>query len=235
VTGQRLLRWTGAFAALVLGLVLLWFLAAEALSRLAAHHDYERGEIDIFLISNGWHADLALPMRAAGIDWQADLPPSDFKAADPGAAYVAFGWGDRDFYLETPRLSDLRLGTALRALLGQGRSVLHASYLHPPHAGPEVRSLKISRAAYLRLARSLQQSFARDPAGRPVVIPGRGYGPADAFYEAKGSYSPFLTCNAWMGERLSEAGLPGGVWTPMAGQLLRHWPQSSAARNGSAK
>jgi uncharacterized protein (TIGR02117 family) len=209
--------------ALVLAPAAAWLFAAESLSRIPTGAGYERGLIPVFLISNGWHADLAMPARAAGIDWPRYLPPEDFQAADPMAAYIAFGWGDRDFYLETPRFSDLSAGTALKAVMGSGRAVLHVSYLHQPEAGPGTSALFISEAAYVRLALAIRQQFQSDGTGKSIVIPGQGYGAADAFYEAKGSYSLVRTCNAWMGERLIEADLPSGRWAPLARHLLAAW------------
>ena len=39
------------------------------------------------------------------------------------------------------------------------------------------------------------------------------YGKNDAFYEAKGSYSLFYTCNSWVNENLKEVGLKACRWT----------------------
>ena len=52
--------------------------------------------------------------------------------------------------------------------------------------------------------------------GRSVVVPGHSYAPNDAFYEAKGSYNAFNTCNAWIGEGLRAAGVAASLWTPFS-------------------
>jgi hypothetical protein len=45
---------------------------------------------------------------------------------------------------------------------------------------------------------------------------GRGYGPADVFYEARGPYNVFFTCNEWTGAALRAAGIRMGRWTPLS-------------------
>ena len=63
----------------------------------------------------------------------------------------------------------------------------------------------------------------RDADGRLVLLAGAsGFGATDAFYEARGRYSPFFTCNTWSNLALKRAGLPCCVWTPFARPILRH-------------
>src|SRR3546814_5762847 len=54
-------------------------------------------------------SDLVLPRRAAGVDWTRLVKPAHF--GDPryaGFDHLAFGWGERHFYLETPTWADVR-------------------------------------------------------------------------------------------------------------------------------
>ena len=51
--------------------------------------------ITIYLHSSGVHADLVLPVAAAGVDWRATLPAAHFAGDVSSADYVSFGWGDR--------------------------------------------------------------------------------------------------------------------------------------------
>ena len=46
------------------------------------------------------------------------------------------------------------------------------------------------------------------------------YGKRDAFYEAKGNYSLFTTCNTWTNTGLKEAKLPACLWTPLDKGLM---------------
>jgi hypothetical protein len=49
---------------------------------------------------------------------------------------------------------------------------------------------------------------------------GRGYGPADIFYEGRGRYNAYRTCNEWTGEALRTAGVRTGVWTPLSQSIM---------------
>jgi hypothetical protein len=43
-----------------------------------------------------------------------------------------FGWGDRDFYLNTPTWTDMNPLRSLGALVGRGRTVVHVSHIPKP-------------------------------------------------------------------------------------------------------
>jgi Protein of unknown function (DUF2459) len=43
----------------------------------------------------------------------------------------------------------------------------------------------------------------------------------DVFYTAQGRYSALNTCNSWTRDRLAEAGVRVGRWTPFAGGVMR--------------
>ncbi len=90
----------------VLGLVLLvglYFLAAFVLSRLSVHRaENAKPEVAIYLLSNGVHTDLVVPMVHPVMDWNTYISVTDTKDPAFDAKYVGFGWGDKGFYLETP-------------------------------------------------------------------------------------------------------------------------------------
>ncbi|TAN47365.1 MAG: DUF2459 domain-containing protein, partial [Rhodospirillales bacterium] len=154
----------------------LWLLAALGLGAVPSGQSIQPMQegVEIALLSNGWHVDLALPVNEAGIDWSADFPASDTASAPP-RPWILLGWGDRDFYLETPQLSDLKPGTAINALLGRGPAVLHVVHLERLDEGPHLRRLKISPETYRALAARLKDSARRDPAGRTILIAGQGF------------------------------------------------------------
>ena len=211
-------------AALALaGAVALYFLAAVVLSAIPLNRDAGRsGPIEIFVRSNGMHVDLVLPVRNERFDWGPVAPASD--AADPRAAaapWVAIGWGDRDVYRKVPTWSDLTPGLALRAGLGLDGAALHAVRLFIVEEGPDCRPLALTDEQYDALVAFLLESGVRDADGRLVPLAGTpGFGATDAFYEARGRYHPFFTCNTWCNLALKRAGLPCCVWTPFASPIL---------------
>lgn len=181
------------------------------------------GQVPIHVVSNGYHASFVLPVRAVGIDWAEAFPASDFRRPPPsGATHVMFGWGDRDFYMNTRTLADIRPWTALAALLSRGESVTHVTFTVEPASGPDAHRLWLDPAQYRALAAFIEASFHRDGAGRIVPHSDRGYGEHDAFYVGTGRYSLVLTCNEWVGRGLRAAGARTGLWTPFAQNVLWH-------------
>ena len=124
------------------------------------------GQVPIFVVSNGYHASLVLPVRAAGIDWADAFAASDFRRPPPpDATYVMFGWGDRDFYMNTRTTADIRASTALAALLSLGETVMHVTFIAEPATGPDARPLSLDVRQYHALAGFIQASVRRDAAG----------------------------------------------------------------------
>lgn len=204
---------------LLLPLVLLLYLGAAILLGLlpqnAAFHSGTTG-IRILLISNGVHSGLILPIQAAGIDWTRLFPASQTGAGhlQPGWDSMEIGWGDRQFYLETPNRSDLNLITALSALTGLNDSVLHVEYQPTPKPAADTVALTLSPAGYRRLAAYIRSSAILDGTGTAHWLPGRHYDNNDAFYAAHGHYSPFVTCNQWVRNGLAVAGVRVPLWAP---------------------
>jgi uncharacterized protein (TIGR02117 family) len=177
--------------------------------------------VELLLVANPFHADLIFPVDGAGTDWAGFLADS----ALPGATHVAIGWGDRAFYLETPTLADITLGTAARAVLSLGPAVLHVSWYVRPMAGGDTRRLTVSADQARRLAAYVRSSFALDAAGRPQIGPDARYAANDAFYEATGRWSPLVTCNEWLARGLRASGIRTGFWAPFANGVMRYLPE----------
>jgi len=87
--------------------------------------------ITIYIADNGIHADLVLPVRAAGLDWAPLVPQSDFASPLAGAKFIAFGAGERRVYLDTPTWADITPRTAWAGIAG-GERVMHVEYVADP-------------------------------------------------------------------------------------------------------
>lgn len=169
--------------------------------------------ITIFACDNGVHVDLVLPIEAVGLDWRQTFEAHHFAGPTSGLTHVGLGWGSRDFYLATPRWRDFRPHFAFKALLWDD-TVLHVELRQQPSAEGDCRQWPASPASYLALARFVQESMQRE-SGRVLPV-GSGYGPNDAFFQARGQYTPVATCNQWSGRALALAGAPVGRWTPFS-------------------
>jgi uncharacterized protein (TIGR02117 family) len=171
--------------------------------------------------TNGIHTDVVVPTTHPTIDWRARHPAAHFPLLDREPGYIAFGWGDRGFYLETPTWADFKVSTALKAVSGLGEAAMHVEYVDRPERGERVACTRITDEQYSALARYIRGSFRPGEGGAPIRIEARGYGSADAFYEAQGAYSLFFTCNEWVRRALSESAIRAPAWSPFDGALLR--------------
>ncbi|MBA16143.1 MAG: TIGR02117 family protein [Sphingomonas sp.] len=176
--------------------------------------------IRIFVEDNGVHTGIVIPAEADGVGWSDLVRPGDLR--DPRYAahpWLAIGWGDRGFYMETPTWADVSPGRTAAALAGMGDTVLHVEHIPEPTTGPDRRELILTPEEYRRLTDFIRATFADLPESWP------GYGRHDAFYAARGRYNLFRTCNSWTGEALRAAGVPMGIWTPLSASVMYWMPQ----------
>jgi uncharacterized protein (TIGR02117 family) len=207
----------------LLAIVALYFGGVAVLGAIPVNGEFAPAQdgVELCVRSNGAHSDFVLPAQSSVIDWHAQHPPEHFPRIAGTYDHIAFGWGDRAFYLETPTWADLQLSTALVALSGLGRAALHVEYLERQAPGERSACTRLSEAQHRALADYIQASFERDADGRVMRIDAPGYGSADAFYEAHGTFSAFVTCNEWVRRGLSASGVRAPAWSPFDGALLR--------------
>jgi uncharacterized protein (TIGR02117 family) len=239
---HRLFRWPLRFLAGLISLVLAYALGILVFGLLPMHSQWRNAAssgITIWVTTNGVHSALLLPRKTPQIDWSTLFPPTD--TADPQLSgrydMVELGWGDRRFYLEVPNWSDLRAGTAIRALTGMDGTALHIEYTGAPQPGaPDAVALSLTPEAYARLVARLRQSIRINAQGQAILIAVHHYDANDAFYEATGHYSLFMTCNEWVRGALSDAGVRTPWWSPLDKPLfwqLRRVDRTPRETNGS--
>ncbi len=214
--GRVVLKTVAWLMATPIMMVSFYFLAALVGGLLGEGGHAKSGPpaVDIYVRTNGVHADLVLPMTALDIDWRQRLPVLE---SDPNLNYLAFGWGDREFYLTTPTWADLRATTAVKALTGFDSSVMHVEAAPPPSplaSRHPIAELRVSEQQYRLLVEFVEASLLRDANGSAIEISGAHYGPHDAFFEARGHYSAIQTCNEWTRQALHHADLRTPVWAP---------------------
>ncbi len=213
----------GGLGVAVLG-PLLYFFIAHTLGAIAVNRDFVPAKegVEIFVWSNGVHADVVVPAKTEQIDWTKTFPPSEFEAVPPNPEYVAIGWGDRGFYLNVPEWKDLSFGIAFKALFLPSETAMHITYTGKPKTGSLCKRTSITPAQYETLIKFIGAAVRTNETGRAVRIPAPGYFESDGFYEANGSYNFIGTCNTWTGTGLRQAGVRMGLWTPLASGVMKH-------------
>ncbi|MFL5762763.1 MAG: TIGR02117 family protein [Bacteroidia bacterium] len=212
---------TGVIAFILIYLLLAWLMPYWKLNASYVNAAENEG-VEIFVLSNGVHTDLVLPLKNRQADWEKLFPYSDFEDVYDGFNYIAIGWGDKGFFLNTPTWADLKFSTAFNAAFALSSTAMHVTYKYKkPETGLLCKRLVLSKEQYENIKRYILMSF-RWKNKMPVHIDHKGYTSQDTFYEAKGTYSLFKTCNVWTGNALVAAGVRIGVWTPFDKGIIDH-------------
>lgn len=207
----------------VVSIVCLYGISAYILMNISVNSDFtecDKNAVEIFVRSNGVHTDLILPLKHELKDWSTLVNPLDTKEGDKDIKYVAFGWGDKGFYLETPTWAELKFTTAFKAMFFLSSTAMHVAFHKNINESESCVKLCISHDSYQKLIQYVENSFEKE-ANSTILIKGASYWNNDLFYEAKGTYSLFNTCNTWANGGLKAANLKACLWTPLDKGILK--------------
>jgi uncharacterized protein (TIGR02117 family) len=179
----------------------------------------------IYLISSGWHTEVALPVKS--ITGRLTI----FRKTFPSARFLAFGWGERAFFMNShPTIIE-----ALRALFPAPSVLLVLGLVESPRrafaASVRVLAVRVSRPGLAHLSRYIWSYVAKQHNYESERL---AAGPLanSAFYDSTGIYHAFHTCNTWTAEALHVAGVPvnaNGVI--FAGQVIDQVSKAKAVQN----
>ncbi len=200
----------------IVSLVAFYLLSAFCLSRIAVNKNVVAGnDVPIYIKTNGVHTDIVVPVRNQQMDWSNEVKYANTILKDSSMQWLAMGWGDKGFYLETPTWGDLTFKVAFKAAFGLGTTAIHATFYKQLTEDSSCKKMVITRKQYDQLCSYILNSFQKDSSGHVQPIrTTANYGNADAFYEANGSYSLFHTCNTWANNGLKASGQKCCLWTP---------------------
>ncbi|QDU19086.1 TIGR02117 family protein [Urbifossiella limnaea] len=223
--GRALLRGGKLFVAAV-----ALYLLAALIGLIPVNNDFAptADGVEVTVTSTEIHADLVLPLRNATMDWRPLLPAADFAGDTGRATRVAFGWGNKEFYVDTRTYADLKAGTVFRAMFWPSPTCVHVEMWDDDSRPAGARTVRLSHDQYRRLVDHVLGTFRRDAGGRFERIHPGAYGPTDAFYHAHGSYHAFNTCNCWVGRGLQAAGVRAGWFTPLPRTVSLYMPAPRA-------
>jgi uncharacterized protein (TIGR02117 family) len=164
-----------------------------------------RGEANnvktVFIVHDAWHA--AIVIRKTDIPVVALPELKDF----PSAEYLEFSWGDRD-YFPAP---DPGVGLALKAAFWSSGSILHVvgfdGAVKNVYPSAEIMEIAVTEEAFQQLTKFIADTFSRPHPPAPAEAR-PGLFSNGRFYAAEGKFSALRTCNTWVAEALSAAGLP---------------------------
>lgn len=196
--------------------IFLYFTIAIFFSFLPTHPPENKCEIlnKIFLNTNGVHVDFIIPVNYLEPSFKSQL------GLLPATHFVAFGWGDRNFYIKTPEWSDLTFSVTLKALFLKSKAAMHVTS-YPWHDSSWKPLLLCDQQKDI-LIQYIKNSFEKDKDGLLIKLDFEGYNKYDAFFEAKGNFSLFNTCNVWVNRALKKSEVKTAVWTLFDFGVLYH-------------
>ncbi len=211
--GKKIRKWVFYF----LLIPTTYIIIALLLSSITVNRKVNRENAEklIYLTTNGVHLDIVFPIE--NID-SLVLSGLNYKRNEK---YLSFGWGDENFYINTPTWGDLTFGNAFKAMFLKSTTLLHVTrYRQKPADWVDI---KVNTSELQQLNTYLLNTFKLDENGKKIILENQGYSPRDDFYKAKGSYSCFTTCNTWVNSGFKKSGLRSCLWTPFDFGLMRKY------------
>ena len=158
----------------------------------------------IYLSTNGVHLDIVIPKD--------NVSENLLKGLNQEGNYYSFGWGDENFYINTPTWDDLTFGNAFSALFLKSTTLMHVTRYNS--VKKSWVKVDLSEAELLKINEHILNTFSITKSNEKVIIAAAGYQQNDNFYKVKGSYSCFKTCNSWVNKGFKSSGLKACFWTP---------------------
>ncbi|NEQ38175.1 MAG: DUF2459 domain-containing protein [Okeania sp. SIO3I5] len=183
--------------------------------------NFRKNGIPIYIYNTGIHTDILVPVKTKIWDWEQHLNLKLIANPSVSINYLAFGLGDRAYFLETYTGTSLQITTTFKALFLPTPSTIRIlAYQNIPQQY-QIKCVIITKSNYQRLMEFINDSFQFDAQGnrRSLTIdPNYRVG----FYAAKGSYSILRACNDWTAEALRLAGVKTPLWSGLSGAIMYH-------------
>jgi uncharacterized protein (TIGR02117 family) len=171
-------------------------------------------EEKIYILYDNVHSDIVFNLNNITEEWIKNLPIVKNKRK----GYIAFGWGDKETYLNTPTWDNIKISTSLKALFINTPSLMHITYYHNINYFQGVKAINISQEQNIKIKKSIFKSFNF----KEKIYNGYGYN--DLFYTSPYKYNFINTCNTWTGEILKNANVPISYWTPFSKNVINSLP-----------
>jgi len=215
-TLKHIIKFSKRILLFFFGFVVLYLLTAWICSNIATNPKSFKSQKQnmIYASSNGVHTDIIIPIESIDKNILKNLQ------VHPNTKFIAFGWGDKGFYLHTPTWGDLTFSTAFNAVFLKSDTAMHITEY--AETNNKWKNIAVCSQQIKYLNKSFINSFQSDKNNSFLKIEGHSYGNNDCFYEANGSYSCLKTCNTWTNNVLKKAEIKTAIWTPFDSGILKH-------------
>ena len=169
----------------------------------------------VYLTTNGVHLDIVIPKK------NMDSLLLNGIHQNENEQYLSFGWGDENFYINTPTWGDLTVENAIKAMFLKSSTLMHVTRYQNKRT--DWIEIKVTESELQKLNSYLLNTFETNENGMKIRLENKGYTSTDDFYKSKGSYSCFKTCNSWVNIGFKESGLKSCLWTPFDFGLMNKY------------
>lgn len=191
----------------LLGLLIAYLLTTILISCITVNKKTSKLKDDktIYLSTNGVHLSVVLLKE--------DLSKNVLKGLQykPNQNYFMFGWGNEDFYLNTPTWNDFKLKYAFGALFLNTPTAIHLTTYK--YKQQKWIPIKCNEEELDKLNKYILNTFKVNFKDKKELIQQNLYSKNSTFYKANGSYSPLKTCNTWVNDAFKESGLKASYFT----------------------
>lgn len=188
--------------------------------------------VTIYVENTGVHCDIIVPVKNEIMDWMQNISLDEIgNGSSHDYGFLAFGWGEKNFYLNVPEWKDLTFSIAFRAMCLPTSSLMHVSGYFYIEKNEDLKSVSISKSDYKKLVQFINDSFKTEANGNKIKI-AKGYDANDSFFDAKGSYHFFNNCNSWTAQALRIADVNTPLWAFFASSIMYHLPAKANAKEG---
>lgn len=164
---------------------------------------HENQELEIFLIGDEIHTDIVIPKKY----FQYEFDGFDFCVKEK--KYIAYGWGDKGFYIETRMWKNLHPKTLFKAMFGLNSVVIKISHINLIDVShKKIKKININKKQF-----DILMTYIFDNFSDFSPIENARYTEFDNFYLAKGKYGLFNTCNNWVNKALKKMQIKTSIWT----------------------
>lgn len=202
---------------ILVSIILLYFVTSLLLSSITINKEHKNNPTKhwIYLSTNGVHLDIVIPKEK--------LISEKFKKLNFNSTekYLSFGWGDENFYINTPTWADLTFENGFRALFLKSSSLVHVTRYKSEKS--DWVKVYVSEKQLKELNQLLSESFKKNNKNEVIRLNNIYYTTNDDFYKANGSYSMFYSCNSWVNNIFKDIGLKSCYWTPFDFPLLNKY------------
>jgi len=203
---MRFLRKLLKLIVYILLLPVFYVIISLILTAITVNEDIVSANVDnqIYISTNGVHLDIIIPADKMDIKLYKGLNIKN-------ETYLSFGWGDEDFYLNTPTWSDLSFKNAFNAMFLDSNTLIHLTRYK--QKGSDWTVVNLNNNQLKTLNEYILNSFKLNDNDSKIILEGKGYYYNDDFYKANGSYSCINTCNSWVNSALKQSNLKSCYWT----------------------